>query len=331
VVDGQGKKMSKSLGNVISPEQVIKKYGAEILRLWVAAEDYRDDIRISDEILNRLVEAYRKIRNTCRFLLGNLFDFDPARHAVEPGRLPEIDRYALDQVDRLVERCRRAYDEYEFHVIFHRLHNFCAVDLSSFYLDILKDRLYTFPAESLGRRAAQTALYEILHRMTRLMAPVLAFTADEVWRQVPGTSGGVHEALFPEIDGGRLDDDLAARWQRLRDLRGAVTRAAEAARAAKEIGHSLDARVTLTCDDAWADFLAGYAAELPFLFIVSQVEVRRGSGGRFVDPQVPGVGVDVDRAEGTKCQRCWNYSTSVGQSADHPEACDRCAAHLGAR
>ncbi|MBI5440909.1 MAG: isoleucine--tRNA ligase, partial [Deltaproteobacteria bacterium] len=186
VVDGQGKKMSKSLGNVISPEQVIKKYGAEILRLWVAAEDYRDDIRISDEILTRLVEAYRRIRNTCRFLLANLYDFDPSRDAVALSDLPELDRYALDRVNRLVERCRRAYEEYEFHLIFHRLHNFCSVELSAFYLDILKDRLYTYPAASADRRSAQTVLYRILERMARLMAPVLAFTAEDVWRHAPG-------------------------------------------------------------------------------------------------------------------------------------------------
>ncbi|NTU59834.1 MAG: isoleucine--tRNA ligase, partial [Deltaproteobacteria bacterium] len=329
VVDGQGKKMSKSLGNVIAPEEVIKKYGAEILRLWVAAEDYRDDIRISGEILNRLVEAYRKIRNTCRFLLGNLFDFDPATDAVPLADLPEIDRYALDQTARLVERCRKGYDDYEFHVLFHRLHNFCTVDLSSFYLDVLKDRLYTYPKASAGRRAAQTALYEILHRMTRLMAPVLAFTAEEVWRGMPGTTGSVHEAQFPEVGGEHLDDALAERWQRLRDLRGLVTRAAEESRASKEIGHSLDARLVLHADDSWADFLASFGGELPFLFIVSQVEVSRGTGGKFSDAQVPGVSIDVARAEGAKCQRCWNYSDDVGSDPAHPEACGRCAAHLG--
>ncbi|MBI5015741.1 MAG: isoleucine--tRNA ligase [Deltaproteobacteria bacterium] len=328
VVDGQGKKMSKSTGNVIAPEQVVKKYGAEILRLWVAAEDYRDDIRISDEILTRLVEAYRKIRNTCRFLLGNLSDFDPARDAVPRVELPEIDRYALDQVNRLVERCRRAYEEYEFHAIFHRLHNYCTVDLSAFYLDILKDRLYTFPAASRGRRAAQTALREILDRLIRLMAPVLAFTADEVWNHLPDAQGSVHEQLFPEVETAALDGALAERWQKLKDLRGLVTRAAEEARAAKVIGHSLDARVVLHVDSAWAEFLAPYAEELPFLFIVSQAEVRPGQGGAFADPQVPGVAVDVARAEGQKCQRCWNYSPSVGQTAEHPEACGRCVAHL---
>ncbi|GAB4272807.1 MAG: isoleucine--tRNA ligase [Deferrisomatales bacterium] len=328
VVDGQGKKMSKSLGNVIRPDQVIQKYGAEILRLWVAAEDYRDDIRISDEILKRLVEAYRRIRNTCRFLLGNLSDFDPGRDAVAPGELWEIDRYALDRLHRLVERCRRAYDDYEFHVLFHRIHNFCAVDLSSFYLDILKDRLYTFPAASPGRRAAQTALHAILHALTRLMAPVLAFTAEDVWRHLPGTEGSVHLEPLPQVDPAAVDDELAGRWERIRNLRALVTKAAEEARAAKQIGHSLDAKVILYADNRWEAFLGPYAAELPFLFIVSQVDLVEGPGGAFTDPALPGVGVDVVRAEGEKCQRCWNYSPTVGTREEYPGACARCADHL---
>ncbi len=328
VVDGHGKKMSKSTGNVISPDQVIRKYGAEILRLWVSAEDYRDDIRISDEILKRLVEAYRRIRNTCRFLLGNLSDFDPATDSVGPDDLWEIDRYALDRLNRLIDRCLRAYDAYEYHVIFHRLHNFCAVDLSSFYLDILKDRLYTFPARGPDRRAAQTALYEILHKLVRLMAPVLAFTSDEVWSHLPGVSGSVHQELFPEVDRARIDDTLAERWDRLRDVRSLVTRAAEAQRAAKVIGHSLDAKVVLHVDDRWESFLAPYATELPLLFIVSQVELSEDTGGEYTDPNLPGIGVDVVRADGEKCQRCWNYATTVGDDPAHPGACARCARHL---
>ncbi|MHB8764266.1 MAG: isoleucine--tRNA ligase [Deferrisomatales bacterium] len=328
VVDGQGKKMSKSLGNVISPDEVIKKYGAEILRLWVAAEDYRDDIRISDEILKRLVEAYRRIRNTCRFLLGNLADFDPAADAVAPAEVWEIGRYTLDRLTRLVDRCRRAYEDYEFHLIFHRIHNFCAVDLSAFYLDILKDRLYTYPARSQGRRAAQTVLYQVLHQLTRLMAPVLAFTAEEVWGSMPGTAGSVHLQALPEVDPAWLDDELAERWQRLRDLRGLVTKAAEESRAKKVIGHSLDAKVTLHVDPRWEAFLGPYATELPFLFIVSQVDLVEGDGGTFTDPALPGVGVDVARADGEKCERCWNYSTGLGVDAAHPGVCPRCSRHL---
>jgi isoleucyl-tRNA synthetase len=227
-----------------------------------------------------------------------------------------------------VERCRRAYDEYEFHVIFHRIHNFCAVDLSAFYLDILKDRLYTFPAASPGRRAAQTTLYEILHRVARLMAPVFSFTAEDVWAHMRGTSDSVHLELLPEIDPRALDDELADRWQKLRDLRSLVMKAAETSRAAKEIGHSLDAKVVLNVDPRWEGFLGPYAADLPFLFIVSQVDLVEGAGGAFKDPALPGIGVDVLRAEGAKCERCWNYATSVGESPDHPEACARCVTHM---
>ena len=331
VVDGSGKKMSKSLGNTVNPDDVIGKHGAEILRLWVAAEDYRDDIRFSDEILGRLVEAYRRIRNTCRFLLGNLSDFDPAADAVPASELWEIDRYALDLLNRLVERCRRAYEEYEFHVIFHRLHNFCAVDLSAFYLDILKDRVYTFPARSPARRAAQTALHRILEGVTRLMAPVLVFTAEDVWRHVPGATRSVHLQPFPEADPQALDDELAHRWERLRSLRSLVLKAAETARAAKQIGHSLDAKVVLHADNRWEGFLASYAGDLPFLFIVSQVDLAEGPGGAFTDPSLPGIGVDVVRAEGEKCGRCWNYSTTVGESSEHPTACRRCLTHLAER
>ncbi|WP_025323495.1 isoleucine--tRNA ligase [Deferrisoma camini] len=328
VVDGQGRKMSKSQGNVVSPDEVIRRYGAEILRLWVAAEDYRDDIRISEEILKRLVEAYRRIRNTCRFLLGNLSDFAPRSDGVDRSDLWEIDRYCLDRLNRLVERCRRAYEEYEFHVIFHRIHNFCAVDLSAFYLDILKDRLYTFPARSRGRRAAQTVLYEVLHKLCRLMAPVLAFTADEVWQHLPAAGDSVHLELFPEVEADAVDDELADRWDRLRRLRTLVTRAAETARVRKLIGHSLDAKVVLHVDNRWEAFLGPYASELPFLFIVSQVDLVPGEGGAFTDPDLPGVGATVERAEGEKCQRCWNYSPTVGQDPEHPAACARCVKHL---
>jgi isoleucyl-tRNA synthetase len=329
VVDGQGRKMSKSSGNVIAPEQIVGKRGAEVLRLWVAAEDYRDDIRVSEEILKRLEEAYRRIRNTCRFLLGNLSDFDPGAHSVDKADLWEIDRYALDTLNRLIERCVQAYGEYEFHQIFHRLHNYCAVELSAFYLDILKDRLYTFPTGSPGRRSAQTALYEILDKMTRVMAPILAFTADDVWRFVPGKTGSVHLASFPPVEREALDDELAARWGKLRELRKLVTKAAEESRAAKVIGHSLDAKIILHADSRWEDFLSPYFAELPFLFIVSQVDMTESEGGKFTDPALPGIGVDVTKAEGEKCQRCWNYSTSLGRDAAHPGVCPRCLEHLG--
>ncbi len=332
VVDGKGRKMSKSSGNVMAPEALIKRRGAEVLRLWVAAEDYRDDIRVSEEILKRLEEAYRRIRNTCRFMLGNIGDFDPAKDAVEYAALWEIDRYALDMLNRLTEQCLTAYDKYQFHALFHKLHNFCSVDLSAFYLDILKDRLYTFPEESQGRRSAQTVVYRIVDNISRLMAPILVFTANDVWEHIPGKEGNVHLSLFPEVVASELDDELADHWQKLRELRRLVTRAAEEARADKRIGHSLDARIILHVDNRWDDFLAPYAAELPFLFIVSQVEVVEGGGGAegiFTDESLSGVGVEVTPAQGKKCGRCWNYSTTVGENEVHPQACARCVEHLG--
>jgi isoleucyl-tRNA synthetase len=202
------------------------------------------------------------------------------------------------------------------------------VDLSAFYLDILKDRIYTFPKKSLGRRAAQTVLYEISQKMTKLMAPILAFTADEVWRHIPGNADSVHLETFPEIDFAMLDDELSERWQTLRDIRRLVSKAAEEKRAKKEIGHSLDAKIILHVNNRWEDFLGPYTDELPFLFIVSQVDLVEGGEGAVSDETLPGLSVDVEKAEGIKCQRCWNYSTSVGSVSAHPETCARCAKHL---
>jgi len=328
VVDKNGRKMSKSSGNALAPEKIVKQRGAEVLRLWVAAEDYRDDIRVSEEILKRLEEAYRRIRNTCRFLLGTVSDFDPDKDAVPFEELWEIDRYALDTLNRTIGKALAAYDNYQFHTIFHRLHNYCSVDLSAFYLDILKDRLYTFPADSQGRRAAQTVLYEIVDKLTRIMAPILAFTSEEVWGHIPAKAGSVHLTKFPEVEDARLNDELSSRWEKLRELRKLVSKAAEEQRAAKVIGHSLDAKIILHVDNRWEDFLSPYNEELPFLFIVSQVELVESDGGDFKDDGLPGIGVEVARADGEKCQRCWNYSTSVGESSDHPEACARCVGHL---
>ena len=249
VVDAEGRKMSKSLGNVIAPREVIEKYGAEILRLWVSAADYRDDIRISDEILAQLSEAYRRIRNTARFLLGNLSDFDPATDAV-PAAEHAGDRPlgAAQAAAACVEKARRAYDGYEFHLVYHALHNFCAVDLSALYLDILKDRLYTSPAASRERRSAQTVLHALLDALARLMAPILSFTAEEIWQHMPaapGKAASIHLALLPAVDAALVDADLAERWELLLRVRGEVTKALEEARAKKEIGHALDAAVTI--------------------------------------------------------------------------------------
>ncbi|MDY0270284.1 isoleucine--tRNA ligase [Trichloromonas sp.] len=327
VVDGNGKKMSKSQGNVVAPEEVIKKFGAEILRLWVAAQDYRDDIRISPEILQRLSDAYRRIRNTARYILGNLHGFDPAADAVADGELLEIDRWALSRLERLVGRVEKAYDDYEFHFLYHAVHNFCSVDMSAFYLDVLKDRLYTAPAKSLARRSGQTAMYRILDALTRLIAPVLSFTADEIWRELPGKrEESVHLASFPRFETSLLDADLEARFEKLLAVRSDVSKALETARTDKLIGHSLDARVLVAAPAGeWRELLDNYRDELATLFIVSQAElVDELSGDAAVGTEVPGLKVQVEKAQGEKCERCWNYSVTVGSDSEHPTICRRC-------
>jgi isoleucyl-tRNA synthetase len=332
VVDGAGKKMSKSQGNVVAPDEVIKKYGAEILRLWVAAQDYRDDIRISNEILERLADAYRRIRNTARYILGNLHDFHPETDWVVDGDLLEIDRWALSKLEGLMQRVERSYQEYEFHVLYHAVHNFCSVELSSFYLDVLKDRLYTAPAGSVARRSAQTAMYRILDGLTRLIAPVLSFTADEIWWCLPGErEASVHLATFPKIDTSLLDTALEARYEQILTVRSDVSKVLEVARIAKTIGHSLDARVTIFAPAGpWRDLLGQYRDELATLFIVSQVEVAETApSGGVAGEELKELVILVAKANGDKCERCWNYSTSVGASSAHPALCPRCEAAIG--
>ncbi len=328
VVDGDGKKMSKSLGNVVAPQEVIDRYGAEVLRLWVAAEDYRDDIRISEEILSRLAEGYRRIRNTCRYLLGNLYDFNPSRDALPPGDLYEIDRFMLHRMQRFIERLRRAYERYDFHLLYHGLHNFCAVDLSAFYLDVLKDRVYTSAPRSRARRAAQTAMYEILDALVKLMAPILSFTADEVWQLMPKKGGepeSVHLAEFPPVRSDLLDDAIEARWETLLRVRDEVLKALEAARKAKLIGTSLEAGVELLAEPELLTLLTQYEADLPMVFIVSEVSLGSLPATGAADKKIE---ARVRRAGGRKCARCWTFSESVGRIAERPDVCARCAAVL---
>jgi isoleucyl-tRNA synthetase len=319
--------MSKSQGNVIAPQEVIAKHGAEVLRLWVAAMDYRDDIRLSEEILTRLVEGYRRIRNTCRYLLGNLFDFDPARDAVPVADLLPIDRFILHRLQRLIERVRTAYEEYEFHVLYHGLHHFCAVDLSAFYLDVLKDRLYTSAPGSRLRRSAQTALHEILVALVKLMAPVLSFTADEVWRyiSIPEKPTSVHLTELPALRPELLNETLAAEWDRLLQIREAVLRGLEAARKDRRIGSAQEAAVEVVAPGADIAFLEAHREDLETICIVSGLTVRRKPE---TDPDSP-IEVCVSRAPGAKCPRCWNYRERVGRAPEHPDLCDRCADALG--
>ncbi|HEY5594699.1 MAG TPA: isoleucine--tRNA ligase [Nitrospiria bacterium] len=337
VVDGAGKKMSKSAGNVVAPQEVIEKNGAEILRLWIAATDFREDIRISQEILSHLVEAYRKIRNTCRFLLGNLYDYDPKRDTVSDGSLFEIDRWALHRLQGLVRRVRQGYAQFEFHTVFHALNNFCAVDLSAIYLDILKDRLYSDPAGSPSRRAAQRVLFETLNALTRLMAPILSFTAEEIWNQIPRAQrdhDSVHLTPLPDVREAAVDKPLEERWEKLLTVREETAKALEAKRNEKVIGASQDALVRLWASGELHDFLLKHESLLAAVFIVSKVELKPFESGKpaemgFVSSVLPSFAVTVARSDDPKCGRCWNYRDTVGRNARHPSLCARCAEAVG--
>lgn len=324
VLDGQGKKMSKSAGNVVAPQDVIKQSGAEILRLWVSAQDYREDLRISPEILNHMIEAYRKIRNTCRFILSNLYDFDSVKHRVPYERLPELDRWALTRLEELKGKVRKAYDEYEFHTIYHALNNYCSVDLSAIYLDILKDRLYTFRADSPLRRGSQTVLYDLIVTMTKLTAPVLSFTAEEIWRSLRGQVGealgpvSVHLSEFPEPHPEWSDAKLAQRWEKLLQYRTLVQGVLEVSRRDKVIGSSLEAAVELRANPEDLAFLKAYERDLPTVFIVSQVTLTAS------DEDTAPLQIVAGKSSFAKCERCWNYREAVGTDTTHPALCDRC-------
>ena len=332
VVDGEGRKMSKSLGNGIDPDDIVKQYGADILRLWVASSDYHADIRISPDILKQLSESYRKIRNTARYILGNLYDFDPNADQVADSSLPEIDRWALAQLHRLLKTCHEAYNRFDYHVVYHEIHNFCTVDMSNFYLDILKDRLYTERADSVNRRAAQTVIYRILRAVTLLISPILAFTGEEIWSYLPADSrydsGSVTFNEIPRDEGIEADDAFMEKWARIHAMRDDVNKSLEEARAAKLIGKSLEAKVLLYCDDQLLPFVQSIQEMLPTLFIVSAVQVLgEGTGARAAD--LAGLSITVQRADGEKCERCWAYSETVGSHPEHPTLCSRCASVLG--
>lgn len=334
LVDEEGRKMSKSLGNGIDPADVIKEMGADILRLWVASADYRRDVAASNNIFRQIADAYRKIRNTFRFLLGNLYDFDPVKHRVPYREMLEIDRWALAKLQRLVEKVTRAYEDYEFHVVYHAVHNFCVVDLSATYLDILKDRLYTWSAGSHGRRSAQTALYEILGTLVRLLTPILAFTTEEVWQYLPAPDKpwSVQLTAWPEVQREYLDEDLEARWDKLLQIREEVNRALEQARREQGLGNSLNALVHLYPGEELYAFLQPLEGELATIFIVSQVMLHSPAEAI---PEKVQTGVDVPQlkilvvpAPGEKCERCWKVSETVGKDAGHPGLCLQCVSAL---
>ncbi|MBA2502039.1 MAG: isoleucine--tRNA ligase [Pyrinomonadaceae bacterium] len=335
-LDAQGKAMHKSLGNAVSPNEVIKESGAEILRLWCASSDYREDMRCSPEILARVSDAYRKIRNTARFALGNLDGFNPARDCVADEEMLEIDAWVLADLNEVTERVRRGYETYEFHAVYQTLYNFCTVTLSARYFDIIKDRLYTAAPKSHARRSAQTALYRIADALARLLAPILVFTAEEIWESLPQHSGddasatkrsnlaSVHLAEFPMAKE-EVDEEMQARWAQLFEVRDEVLRALEVERAAKVIGSSLEARVEITAAGETYKLLNQYQDQLRYLFIVSQVDLTETDDAQLQNGFLVG---GVSRADGEKCERCWSYSTRVGEFERYPTVCERCAEAL---
>lgn len=321
-LDGEGRKMSKSLGNVVDPAKVINQYGADILRLWVASSDYQSDIRLSDAILKQIAEAYRKLRNTFRFLLGNLNGFDPNQDQLAWNDMQEIDRYALVKLNRVVDRVNHAYDEYNFHQAYVEVFQYCNVFLSQFYLDVLKDRLYVLSKDSPIRRSAQTALYEILLALVKMMAPIIPHTTDEVWKYIPGVVEiSVQLADFPVARPAYADLELEHKWDQLLEVRDRVLKALEEARAQKLIGNSLGASVELTPCLQTAEVLRTVKEDLEQVFIVSQVYVKEPSKEV---PEAQKVVVMVRQAEGEKCERCWNHSPTVGTHEEHSTLCDRC-------
>jgi isoleucyl-tRNA synthetase len=325
-LDGEGRKMSKSLGNTIDPNEVSSKLGADILRLWVSSVDYQADHRISDNILAQITEVYRKIRNTLRFLLGNLSGFDPERDQVPVSAMNELDRFAVIRLNRLIEKVLNAYERYEFHTVYQAVHHFCAVEMSAFYLDIRKDRLYVSAPHDPARKACQTVLYAALTAITKLIAPILPHTADEVWKYTPGTGLiSVQLADMPQADRSVYDAELESKWERFMDVRDEVLKALEVARKNKVIGNSLGASVSLYPDHATAELLKQFS-DLDQLFIVSAVHVHdANTEAPETAMKLRGVSVAVNVAEGEKCERCWVVTPEVGQDSDHPTLCARCS------
>ena len=324
-VDAQGRQMHKSLGNGIAPQEVIKDYGADILRLWVLSSDYQSDVRLSKEIIKQVTETYRKIRNTARYILGNISDFD-VNNLTPYEELEEIDKWALLRLNKLIKDCNKAYDSYRFNEAYNSLNKFCVVDMSQFYLDIIKDRLYTSKPNSTKRRAAQTSMYEILSALVRLLAPMTSFTAEEIWQYMPHRDGENRESVmldyYPEPNKKWDSEEIETKWNKIINIKDEVAKELEIARAEKIIGHSLNASVTLYAEESEYEFLKGKEELLKEVFIVSNVEI---SGNRRNEDAEVAIGVKVEQAKGEKCERCWMHSESVGKNKLHPHICAKCS------
>ncbi|MFO0795352.1 MAG: isoleucine--tRNA ligase [Candidatus Brocadiaceae bacterium] len=329
VVDEKGEKMSKSLGNFISVEDVLKEFGADVLRLWTSSMDYQNDMSVSRALIERCADAYRRVRNTFRYLLSNLYDFDPGVNTKSYNELLEIDRWALHKTQELIKNVTSAYESVQFHKVFHYIYNFCSVEMSAFYLDILKDRLYTFPKNSRERRAAQTVLYQILLNLVKLSAPIIVHTAEEVWNAVIFKDehvGSIHLTIFPQVTPQWVDDSLNEKWEKLITIRADVSRELEKMRAAKQIGNSLEASVCLcTESDTLYQFLKGYETDLSMIFIVSETKLGRNISSKAVKGELnPDLWIECGVSQHQKCERCWNFREDIGLYKEHPTICERC-------
>lgn len=322
--------MHKSVGNVILPSDMVPKYGADLVRLWVASSDYRVDVRVSDPIFKQLSDAYRKIRNTVRILIADLNDFDPEKDSVSYTELFEIDRWIMAEMNELTKNVRKAYETYEFHLIAHGIGNFCTTELSKLYIDITKDRVYTEKADSKARRSAQTAMYFVLSGLVRLLAPILAFTGEEMWQAIPHTAADRKESVFlndlPAYDEALCATDIMEKWNRLFAMRDDVMKALELARAEKKVGKSLEAKITLYCKDSeMLSLLQSFREELNTVFIVSGVKLTSEDAPAEAHTEgSSGIGVLVEPADGCKCERCWSYSTAGTKDSENGFLCARC-------
>ncbi|MDD5748308.1 MAG: class I tRNA ligase family protein, partial [Actinomycetota bacterium] len=330
-VDGQGRKMSKSLGNVVDPLEVYDKMGADILRLWASMMDYSSDIPISEEILSRTVEAYRRIRNTIRFLLGNLYDFNPEVDGVPYEKMEEIDKLMLSRLERLVEQVTASMENYLFHQAIQSIHLFCTVDLSSLYLDVLKDRLYTFPSNSCGRKSAQTVLGIILEKLVLMLSPIIVHTADEAWLQIPWRKNeiSVHLSDWPSCDRTKINPALEEKWETLMNIRENAYRSIEEERQKGLLGTSLEAKVSIFAEQGELVMLRSMERELKELLIVSQVELRELDDFNARRSENSIFEIIIEKADGNKCERCWNFDLSVGSDERYPQICKRCILALG--